>query len=128
MKTGRPRQQLNKDIVKHVRYTSEEWEQVESKAKESGMKTSEFIRKATFNVSINQVKTLSQEEIDAYQKLCDTKAELVRIGKNINVIARNSGAKMNPIEFDKYLKDLRNCRDIAKELSAELNKIMDAIR
>ena len=124
MKNGRPKKDTEqvKDIVKHIRYSAEEWEKVQGKLESSGLSYSDFIRKATFRVTITPVN------MEAIRELRDTRTELSRIGNNINAIARNGAMVTDPASLDFFLQDLRKCRDIAKELSAELDKIRRTIQ
>lgn len=124
MKNGRPKKDKEqvKDIVKHIRYSAEEWEKVQGKLESSDMSYSDFIRKASFQVTITPVN------IEAIRELRDTRTELTRIGNNINSIARNGAMVTDPASLDFFLQDLRKCREIAKELSAELDKIRRTIQ
>ena len=124
MKNGRPKKETEqiKDIVKHIRYSAEEWEKVQGKLESSGLSYSDFIRKASFRVTITPVN------MEAIRELRDTRTELSRIGNNINAIARNGAMVTDPASLDFFLQDLRKCRDIAKELSAELDKIRRTIQ
>lgn len=122
--TGRPKKETTevKDIVKHIRYSAEEWETVQGKLESSGLSYSEFIRRASFRVSITPVN------MEAINVLRDTRTELVRIGNNINQIARHGATVVDQNSLDLFIQDLQKCNDMAKELSAELQKIKDAIK
>ena len=85
MKTGRPHktESETKDIVKHIRYSPDEWSRVEAKLQQSGRTFSEFVRQATF--SANVMPSLDMGQITTLREL---KVSLDRVGNNINQIAK----------------------------------------
>lgn len=124
MRNGRPKKQENqiRNIAKNIRYSKEEWKIVQEKLKETGLGYSEFIRLASFNV---EIKSIDSEVVKAIR---DVRSNLKKIGNNINIIAKNSAMVTTAEEYDRHLSDLQKCKDLAKELSAELIALKDSMR
>ena len=121
MKTGRPKKKESqcKGIVKNIRYSPEEWEKVQKKLDETGLSFSEFIRRASFDVEIKSI------DLEVVKLLREVRGNLVKIGNNINIFARNSsGATLGA----QHLEDLQNCGELAKQLAVELTKIKDSMK
>lgn len=124
MRNGRPKKQEDqiRSIGKNIRYSKEEWEIVQEKLKETGLGYSEFIRKASLNVEIKSI------DLEVVKAIRDVRNNLIKIGNNINIIAKNSAMVTTAEEYDRYLSDLQKCKDLAKELSAELIALKDSMR
>lgn len=124
MRNGRPKKQENqiRNIAKNIRYSKEEWKIVQEKLKETGLGYSEFIRRASLNV---EIKSIDSEVVKAIR---DVQSNLKKIGNNINIIAKNSAMVTTAEEYDRHLSDLQKCKDLAKELSAELIALKDSMR
>lgn len=125
MKTGRPHktESETKDIVKHIRYSPDEWSRVEAKLQQSGRTFSEFVRQATF--SANVMPSLDMGQITTLREL---KVSLDRVGNNINQIAKSGSMVTDSFSLERYLKELQNCKKEAEELSAILLQIRNALR
>lgn len=125
MKTGRPHktESETKDIVKHIRYSPDEWARVEAKLQQSGRTFSEFIRQATF--SANVMPSLDMGQITTLREL---KVSLDRVGNNINQIAKSGSMVTDSFSLERYLKELQNCKKEAEELSAILLQIRNTLR
>lgn len=124
MNTGRPKKKVEeyKGIVKHIRYSEEEWAKVQKKLEETGLSYSEFIRRASFDVAIKSI------DLEVVKAMREVRNNLVRIGNNINIIAKNSAMVTTAEEYDRFLSDLLKCREIAKELAAEIVQLKDSMR
>lgn len=124
MRNGRPKKQEDqiRNIGKNIRYSKEEWEIVQEKLKETGLGYSEFIRKASLNVEIKSI------DLEVVKAIRDVRNNLIKIGNNINIIAKNSAMVTTAEEYDRHLSDLQKCKDLAKELSAELIALKDSMR
>ena len=122
-RTGRPAkaEDTRREIVKHVRYSPEEWAGVQAKLDSAGMTFSEFIRAATSSATVSPVDRDTVEEMRAVRN------DLVRIGTNINTIARHGASVTDAATLDRFLKGLRSCEAQARELAAQLDKIQDAL-
>lgn len=125
MKTGRPHktESETKDIVKHIRYSSDEWSRVEAKLQQSGRTFSEFVRQATF--SANVMPSLDMGQITTLREL---KVSLDRVGNNINQIAKSGSMVTDSFSLERYLKELQNCKKEVEELSAILLQIRNTLR
>mgnify|MGYP001461188703 FL=1 len=125
MKTGRPHktESETKDIVKHIRYSPDEWSRVEAKLQQSGRTFSEFVRQATF--SANVMPSLDVGQITTLREL---KVSLDRVGNNINQIAKSGSMVTDSFSLERYLKELQNCKKEAEELSSILLQIRNALR
>lgn len=125
MKTGRPHktESETKDIVKHIRYSPDEWSRVEAKLQQSGRTFSEFVRQATF--SANVMPSLDMGQITTLREL---KVSLDRVGNNINLIAKSGSMVTDSFSLERYLKELQNCKKEAEELSAILLQIRNTLR
>ena len=125
MKTGRPHktESETKDIVKHIRYSPDEWSRVEAKLQQSGRTFSEFVRQAT--VSANVMPSLDMGQITTLREL---KVSLDRVGNNINQIAKSGSMVTDSFSLERYLKELQNCKKEAEELSAILLQIRNTLR
>jgi hypothetical protein len=125
MKTGRPHKSESetKDIVKHIRYSPDEWSRVEAKLQQSGRTFSEFVRQATF--SANVMPSLDMGQITTLREL---KVSLDRVGNNINQIAKSGSMVTDSFSLERYLKELQNCKKEAEELSAILLQIRNTLR
>lgn len=125
MKTGRPHktESETKDIVKHIRYSPDEWSRVEAKLQQSGRTFSEFVRQAT--LSANVMPSLDMGQITTLREL---KVSLDRVGNNINQIAKSGSMVTDSFSLERYLKELQNCKKEAEELSAILLQIRNTIR
>lgn len=125
MKTGRPHktESETKDIVKHIRYSPDEWSRVEAKLQQSGRTFSEFVRQATF--SANVMPSLDMGQITTLREL---KVSLDRVGNNINQIAKYGSMVTDSFSLERYLKELQNCKKEAEELSAILLQIRNTLR
>lgn len=125
MKTGRPHktESETKDIVKHIRYSPDEWSRVEAKLQQSGRTFSEFVRQATF--SANVMPSLDMGRITTLREL---KVSLDRVGNNINQIAKSGSMVTDSFSLERYLKELQNCKKEAEELSAILLQIRNTLR
>lgn len=125
MKTGRPHktESETKDIVKHIRYSPDEWARVEAKLQQSGRTFSEFVRQATF--SANVMPSLDMGQITTLREL---KVSLDRVGNNINQIAKSGSMVTDSFSLERYLKELQNCKKEAEELSAILLQIRNTLR
>ena len=125
MKTGRPHktESETKDIVKHIRYSPDEWSRVEAKLQQSGRTFSEFVRQATF--SANVMPSLDMGQITTLREL---KVSLDRVGNNINQIAKSGSMVTDSFSLERYLKELQNCKKEAEELSEILLQIRNTIR
>lgn len=125
MKTGRPHktESETKDIVKHIRYSPDEWARVEAKLQQSGRTFSEFVRQATF--STNVMPSLDMGQITTLREL---KVSLDRVGNNINQIAKSGSMVTDSFSLERYLKELQNCKKEAEELSAILLQIRNTLR
>lgn len=124
MKTGRPHkaESEKKEIVKHIRYSPDEWARVEEKLQESGLTYTQFMRQAA-----QRAEVIKYNMAD-YVAIRDARLELKRIGININNIARHGAMVTDSETLDAFMHDLRNCRDIANELYANLQEIEKAIK
>ena len=124
MNTGRPKKkdEQYRGIVKHIRYSEEEWLKVQKKLDETGLSFSEFIRRASSDVEIRSIN------MEAVKTLRDVRNNLIKIGNNINIIAKNSAMVTTAEEYGRHLSDLETCRDLARELSAELAALKDSMR
>ena len=125
MKTGRPHktESETKDIVKHIRYSPDEWARVEAKFQQSGRTFSEFVRQVTF--SANVMPSLDMGQITTLREL---KVSLDRVGNNINQIAKSGSMVTDSFSLERYLKELQNCKKEAEELSSILLQIRNALR
>lgn len=125
MKTGRPHktESETKDIVKHIRYSPDEWARVEAKLQQSGRTFSEFVRQATFSASV--MPSLDMGQITILREL---KVSLDRVGNNINQIAKSGSMVTDSFSLERYLKELQNCKKEAEELSAILLQIRNTLR
>ena len=125
MKTGRPHktESETKDIVKHIRYSPDEWSRVEAKLQQSGRTFSEFVRQATF--SANVMPSLDMGQITTLREL---KVSLDRVGNNINQIAKSGSMVTDSFSLERYLKELQNCKKEAEELLSILLQIRNALR
>ena len=125
MKTGRPHktESETKDIVKHIRYSPDEWARVEAKLQQSGRTFSEFVRQVTF--SANVMPFLDMGQITTLREL---KVSLDRVGNNINQIAKSGSMVTDSFSLERYLKELQNCKKEAEELSSILLQIRNALR
>lgn len=125
MKTGRPHktESETKDIVKHIRYSPDEWSRVGAKLQQSGRTFSEFVRQATF--SANVMPSLDMGQITTLREL---KVSLDRVGNNINQIAKSGSMVTDSFSLERYLKELQNCKKEAEELSAILLQIRNTLR
>lgn len=125
MKAGRPHktESETKDIVKHIRYSPDEWSRVEAKLQQSGRTFSEFVRQATF--SANVMPSLDMGQITTLREL---KVSLDRVGNNINQIAKSGSMVTDSFSLERYLKELQNCKKEAEELSAILLQIRNTLR
>lgn len=125
MKTGRPHktESETKNIVKHIRYSPDEWSRVEAKLQQSGRTFSEFVRQATF--SANVMPSLDMGQITTLREL---KVSLDRVGNNINQIAKSGSMVTDSFSLERYLKELQNCKKEAEELSSILLQIRNALR
>lgn len=125
MKTGRPHktESETKDIVKHIRYSPDEWARVEAKLQQSGRTFSEFVRQVTF--SANVMPSLDMGQITTLREL---KVSLDRVGNNINQIAKSGSMVTDSFSLERYLKELQNCKKEAEELSAILLQIRNTLR
>ena len=125
MKTGRlhKTESETKDIVKHIRYSPDEWSRVEAKLQQSGRTFSEFVRQATF--SANVMPSLDMGQITTLREL---KVSLDRVGNNINQIAKSGSMVTDSFSLERYLKELQNCKKEAEELSAILLQIRNTLR
>lgn len=125
MKTGRPHktESETKDIVKHIRYSPDEWSRVEAKLQQSSRTFSEFVRQATF--SANVMPSLDMGQITTLREL---KVSLDRVGNNINQIAKSGSMVTDSFSLERYLKELQNCKKEAEELSAILLQIRNTLR
>ena len=125
MKTGRPHktESETKDIVKHIRYSPDEWSRVEAKLQQSGRTFSEFVRQATF--SANVMPSLDMGQITTLREL---KVSLDRVGNNINQIAKSGSMVTDSFSLERYLKELQNCKKEAEELSAIILQIRNTLR
>ena len=123
-KKGRPKKEAGttKPVVQSIRYTQAEWDELESKLQDSGLTYTQFMRQAA-----KRAKVIKYDTAD-YAAIRDTRLELKRIGININNIARHGAMATTSGELDIFLQDLRKCRDIARVLYANLQKIENAIR
>lgn len=124
MRNGRPKKQKDqiRNIAKNIRYSKEEWEIVQEKLKETGLGYSEFIRKSSLNAEIKSI------DLEVIKAIRDVRNNLIKIGNNINIIAKNSAMVTTADEYDRHLSDLQKCKDLAKELSAELLALKDSMR
>lgn len=124
MRNGRPKKEKDqiRNIAKNIRYSKEEWEIVQEKLKETGLGYSEFIRKSSLNAEIKSI------DLEVIKAIRDVRNNLIKIGNNINIIAKNSAMVTTADEYDRHLSDLQKCKDLAKELSAELLALKDSMR
>ena len=96
----------------YLRLNESEYQLIQTKAQQSGINLSEFVRRAAFRREIPQ--PLPQINLDAYHQLCQIKLELYRIGINLNQITQNcrssvqlgQPAIINPEEIELYRQDL----------------------
>ena len=125
MKTGRPHKAKSekKEIVKHIRYSPDEWARVEEKLQQSGRTFSEFVRLATFSVQVNPPQNIERLNI-----LRELNISLDRVGRNINQIAKFGAMVIDSFSLERYLKELQNCKKEAEELSAILLQIRNTLR
>ena len=86
MRNGRPKKEKDqiRNIAKNIRYSKEEWEIVQEKLKETGLGYSEFIRKSSLNAEIKSI------DLEVIKAIRDVRNNLIKIGNNINIIAKNS--------------------------------------
>lgn len=124
MRNGRPKKEKDqiRNIAKNIRYSKEEWEIVQEKLKETGLGYSEFIRKSSLNAEIKSI------DLEVIKAIRDVRNNLIKIGNNINIIAKNSAMVTTAEEYDRHLSDLQKCRELARELSAELIALKDSMR
>ena len=124
MKTGRPKKKEEqlKGIVKHIRYSEEEWGKVQKRLDETGLSFSEFIRRVSFK---NDVVIISSETNTV---LNEVRANLAHIGANINMLARKSANILDENDVYKFLADLENAGALAVELKNEIDKFKDALK
>ena len=125
MKTGRPHkaESEKKEIVKHIRYSPDEWARVEEKLQQSGRTFSEFVRLATFSSQVNP-----PQNIEILNNLRELNISLDRVGRNINQIAKFGAMVTDSFSLERYLKELQNCKKEAEELSAILLQIRNTLR
>ena len=125
MKTGRPHktESETKDIVKHIRYSPDEWARVEAKLQQSGCTFSEFVRLATFSAQVNPPRNIERLNI-----LRELNISLDRVGRNINQIAKFGAMVTDSFSLERYVKELQNCKKEAEELSAILLQIRNTLR
>lgn len=123
-KKGRPKKEAGttKPVVQSIRYTQAEWDDLKLKLQESGLTYTQFMHQAA-----QRAKVIKYNMAD-YAAIRDARLELKRIGININNITRHGAMVTDSETLDIFMQDLRNCRDIAKELYANLQKIEKAIK
>lgn len=123
-KKGRPRKEAGttKPVVQSIRYTQAEWDELKVKLQESGLTYTQFMLQAA-----KRAKVIKYDTAD-YAAIRDARLELKRIGININNIARHGAMVTDAESIDIFIQDLQKCRDVAKELSANLEKIEKAIK
>lgn len=76
---GRPEKAVKKEIRAAVRFTEQEYQSLQEKAKQAGIKVSAFIREAVFKTKI--VARLSEEERGFIR-------ELVGMSRSLDQVAR----------------------------------------
>lgn len=76
---GRPEKAVKKEVRAAVRFTGEEYQTLQDRAKQAGIKVSAFIREAVFKTKI--VARLSEEERGFIR-------ELVGMSQHLNQVAR----------------------------------------
>ncbi len=120
-KGGRPRKEddVKKEIMRSVRFTAEEDEQITAKLAESGSSRSDFIRKAALgakNVSIPQKETI--------KTVADYLKNLRNIGTNLNAIAHR--ANIDDLVFDASLlrETEKSCRELLQIFKEVKRKMM----
>jgi hypothetical protein len=125
MKTGRPHkpESETKDIVKHIRYSPDEWSRVE--AKTSAIR-SYFLRVCKTGHLLRERDAVPRYGADHHPPGVEGVAR--QSGKHINQIAKSGSMVTDSFSLERYLKELQNCKKEAEELSSILLQIRNALR
>ncbi len=110
----------------YIRLSESEYQLIQSKAQQSGINISEFVRRAAFRREIPQ--PLPPINLDAYRQLGQIKLELYRMGINLNQITKDchssvqlgNPAIINPEEIELYQQNLH-------QINATLTKIASVV-
>ena len=110
----------------YIRLSESEYQLIQSKAQQSGINISEFVRRAAFRREIPQ--PLPPINLDAYRQLGQIKLELYRMGINLNQITKDchssvqlgNPAIINPEEIELYRQHLH-------QINANLTKIASVV-
>ena len=110
----------------YIRLSESEYQLIQSKAQQSGINISEFVRRAAFRREIPQ--PLPPINLDAYRQLGQIKLELYRMGINLNQITKDchssvqlgNPAIINPEEIELYRQHLH-------QINATLTKIASVV-
>ncbi len=110
----------------YIRLSESEYQLIQSKAQQSGINISEFVRRAAFRREIPQ--PLPPINLDAYRQLGQIKLELYRMGINLNQITKDchssvqlgNPAIINPEEIELYRQNLH-------QINANLTKIASVV-
>lgn len=123
-KKGRPKKQVQekKTIVQSLRYTQKEWDDLKDKLDESGLSYSKFMRRAA-----KRTKVVKFEPLD-FAILRDVRIALVRIGQNINVIAKHAATLNDLDSYGVFLSDIDRCKILAGELENKLLDIQNSLK
>ena len=110
----------------YIRLSESEYQLIQSKAQQSGINISEFVRRAAFRREIPQ--PLPPINLDAYRQLGQIKLELYRMGINLNQITKDchssvqlgNSAIINPEEIELYRQNLH-------QINTNLTKIASVV-
>ncbi len=110
----------------YIRLSESEYQLIQSKAQQSGINISEFVRRAAFRREIPQ--PLPPINLDAYRQLGQIKLELYRMGINLNQITKDchssvqlgNPAIINPEEIELYQQNLH-------QINVNLTKIASVV-
>ena len=110
----------------YIRLSESEYQLIQTKARQSGLNISEFVRRAAFRREIPQ--PLPPINLDAYRQLGQIKLELYRMGINLNQITKDchssvqlgNPAIINPEEIELYRQHLH-------QINANLTKIASVV-
>ncbi len=110
----------------YIRLSESEYQLIQSKAQQSGINISEFVRRAAFRREIPQ--PLPPINLDAYRQLGQIKLELYRMGINLNQITKDchssvqlgNPAIINPEEIELYRQNLH-------QINGNLTKIASVV-
>ena len=102
----------NKNV--YVRFTEDEYKQLMSRIKNSGLSIQSYMIRAALDRKIYGAKTC-KETIEAMKKIRDMEYELNKIGTNINQIARWANVKGDVAKYEELMGNIERINNMKEE-------------